>query len=246
MLRRLGTAVFPRRRLAPYRSSGCAGSPPRSRTLSGRHLSPQVLACKRPSAWSQLPVSRLVGEKPSNCQRKRRAPDVGPPVPRATSRTFGPLKGFNLRALKNDLGAPADLQHVAWNFKINEHQPGLGIEQQIAQGIEVQVASKVRDGQALPSILTKPAWPPRWETSTADARHPHPRNWRQKRCRASAIMALSRIVQFIEELGRTCCRILQGTRLILPQLDVLRADAARTDPLCGKSSCAVESRRYAH
>ncbi|MNN73056.1 hypothetical protein D3C81_1891440 [compost metagenome] len=47
---------------------------------------------------------------------------------------------------------------------------------------------------------------------------------------------LGRIIQFIEALGRTCRRILQGHRLILPQLDVLRAVAIGLIHCHGKSA----------
>ena len=42
----------------------------------GRQLSPRAWACKRASAWAQVPVSRLVGDMPSKRQRRANAASV--------------------------------------------------------------------------------------------------------------------------------------------------------------------------
>ncbi|MNM65270.1 hypothetical protein D3C81_767030 [compost metagenome] len=61
---------------------------------------------------------------------------------------LGPLERLDLRALEDDFGAPAELQQIP-GIEIDEQQPGPGIEQQVTQGVEMQIAGEVRNGQAI-------------------------------------------------------------------------------------------------
>ena len=62
------------------------------------------------------------------------------------------MKRLDLRAFKNDFGAPAEVQQIS-RIEIDKQQTGPGIEQQVAQGVEKQVAGEIRNGQAIAFYL---------------------------------------------------------------------------------------------
>ncbi|MNF89530.1 hypothetical protein D3C84_720590 [compost metagenome] len=62
--------------------------------------------------------------------------------------TLGALKGFDLGAFKDDFGTTAEVQQVA-GVEIDKQQARPWIDQQVAQGIEEQIAGEVRDGQTI-------------------------------------------------------------------------------------------------
>lgn len=58
------------------------------------------------------------------------------------------MKGFDLRTFEDDVGATTELQQVS-RFEIDEQQTSPWIDQQVAQGVEKQVAGEVRNRQAI-------------------------------------------------------------------------------------------------
>ena len=61
---------------------------------------------------------------------------------------LGAFEGADQRAVDNHLGAPGNLQHIA-RGEVDEQQAGNRVGQQIAEGIEMQVAGVVRNRQAI-------------------------------------------------------------------------------------------------
>jgi hypothetical protein len=65
---------------------------------------------------------------------------------REAQQPLGALEGTDLGIVQQHLRRTAHLQQIA-GLEIDEHQPGPRVEQDIAQGVEEQIAGKVRDGQ---------------------------------------------------------------------------------------------------
>ncbi len=65
------------------------------------------------------------------------------------------LKSADVITFQRQLSAPADLQQVT-RGEVDEQQAGLRVEQQVAEGVEVQVAGKIRDAQAVALHPHKP------------------------------------------------------------------------------------------
>ncbi|MNL10851.1 hypothetical protein D3C87_1316660 [compost metagenome] len=61
---------------------------------------------------------------------------------------FSPLEGFDFGTVESNFGTPAELQQITGD-EIDKQQSGPRINQQVAQGIEKQVAGEVRNGQAI-------------------------------------------------------------------------------------------------
>ncbi|MNL06505.1 hypothetical protein D3C87_1271410 [compost metagenome] len=133
------------------------------------------------------------------------------------------LKSFDLRAFKDDFGAPAELQQIT-GVEIDKQQTGARVEQQVAQGVEKQIAGEIRNGQAIAFHLDEPGL-------TAAVRNVH---------RALTIdvhitgdekgigprdHGSGCIIQPVEVLGGASRRVRQRHRAKLPQLNVLRAIA---------------------
>ena len=70
--------------------------------------------------------------------------------------TLGAEECGNLGRIEHDFRRPRHLQHIA-AMEVDEDQPGTRIDQEIAQGVEKQVAREIRDRQRAVFIDTHEA-----------------------------------------------------------------------------------------
>ena len=134
--------------------------------------------------------------------------------------TFERLDG---RAFQQHLGTPAHLQHVAV-AEVDEQQTCPRVDQQVAQGVEVQVTGVVGNGQRI-ALDPDESWP------TATVGHIH-------RTLAVVMLDIAGDEEGVGRLDHTDGRGIQGRRIdaplgrfgdarVIAQLDVLRAVAER-------------------
>ena len=100
----------------------------------------------------------LVGDSGRGASARPMPPDAALTSPPRTSTGARRLGTLRSTAVEDDFGPPAQLQRIACG-KVDEQQTGLGIEQQIAEHVEVQVAGKIRDGQTITFDPDKPGLP---------------------------------------------------------------------------------------
>ncbi len=139
-------------------------------TVNGRHCVARSAARSRSAG--RVPVTGHQGVRRPAVRLKRpaqgqRAPPPHDPAGPERPQPFSALEGGDLGGGQDDLGVARHLQEVA-GLEVGEDEAGPAVQEDVAERGERTGCGEVGDRERVPSSATrtKPALPPRCETST--------------------------------------------------------------------------------